>query len=181
MSLARFVAAWRNVCFSVLLAMCLLPGARAADQVYMEPAEFLAAAFPGGSPRVQVLWVTPELRAEAVRILGHEPAQLRQKYWSDGQKTAWILEEIGKEDPITAGFLVRDGRIEQARVLIYRESRGGEIRYPSFLAQFAGVKLAEGNHLNKQIDSIAGATLSVNAMQRMSRAALYFARMAAAK
>jgi len=168
-----------------LLATLTLGSAACAaavdDRTYLEPAEFIAAAFPGATPQVRVLWVTPEVRAEVVRILGHEPAQLRQKYWTDGQKTAWILDEIGKEDPITAGFVVKDGRIDQARVLIFRESRGGEIRYPSFVAQFHGATLGEGSFLNKQIDGISGATLSVNAMVRMSRQALYFAQRAAAK
>lgn len=153
----------------------------AADRASIEPADFVAAAFPGTTPQVRVLWITPDIRAEVIRILGHEPAQLRQKYWSDGQKTAWILDEIGKEDAITAGFVIKDGRIEQARVLVYRESRGGEIRYPSFVAQFQGAALAEGQHLNKQIDGISGATLSVNAMLRMSREALYLTRMASGK
>ena len=138
--------------FAALALGLAADAATAADRVYLEPAEFVAAAFPGATPQVHVLWVTPELRAEVLRILGHEPAQLRQKYWSDGQRTAWILEEIGKEDPITAGFVVREGRIEQARVLVYRESRGGEIRYPSFVAQFQGAALADGGYLNKQID-----------------------------
>ena len=128
-----------------------------------------------------MLWLTPDLRSGANRILGHEPSQLRQKYWSDGKKTAWILEEIGKEETITAGFVVRDGRIEQARVLTYRESRGDEVHYPSFLSQFHGSALADDNHLNRRIDGIAGATLSVNAMVRMARLALYFAKAAETK
>lgn len=149
----------------------------AADSVYLEPAEFLAGAFHGAAPQVRVLWITPEIRGHVIRILGHEPGQLRQKYWTDGQKVAWILDEIGKEEPITAGFVIKNGRIEQAKVLIFRESRGGEIRYPSFLAQFQAAGLIDGHYLNKQIDAISGATLSVNAMVRMSREALYLTRM----
>lgn len=170
---------------SAALALSAAASAATADNVYLEPAEFVAGAFAGAfagtAPQVRVLWLTPDVRAEAARILGHEPAQLRQKYWTDGRRTAWILDEIGKEDPITAGFVVDDGRIEQARVLVYRESRGGEIRYPSFVAQFRGAALAADGHLNRRIDGIAGATLSVEAMLRMSRAALYYARTAAAK
>jgi len=167
-----------------LFATCILtvtPSIAVAERPYLEPSEFVAAAFPGATPQVRVLWITPDIRAEVVRIIGHEPAQLRQKYWTDGQKTVWIFDEIGKEDAITAGFVVKDGRIEQTRVLVYRESRGGEIRYPSFVAQFQGAALGEGQYLNKQIDGISGATLSVNAMVRMSREALYFARMAGSK
>ena len=165
----------------VAFALALAASTAPAESIYLEPAEFVAAAFAGAAPQVRVLWLTPDIRAEATHILGHEPAQLRQKYWTDGRKTAWILEEIGKEDAITAGFVVNDGRIELARVLIFRESRGGEIRYPSFVAQFRGAALAADGRLNREIDGIAGATLSVNAMLRMSRAALYFARTAASK
>ncbi|RTL50414.1 MAG: FMN-binding protein [Rhodocyclaceae bacterium] len=164
-----------------LVAGISIHGAYGAEKVYMEAADFAASAFSTPSPQTHVLWLTPELRATAVRILGHEPAQLRQKYWNEGKKTVWILEEIGKEEVITAGFVVQDGHIEQTRVLTYRESRGDEIRYPAFLNQFQGATLADDNHLNRRIDGISGATLSVNAMVRMSRLALYFAKMAEAK
>ena len=176
---ARSISRWLSLFAAIILSV--IPGIAAAERPYLEPSEFVAAAFPGTTPQVRVLWITPEIRAEVIRILGHEPAQLRQKYWTDGQKTVWIFDEIGKEDAITAGFVVKDGHIEQTRVLIYRESRGGEIRYPSFVAQFQGAALGEGQYLNKHIDGISGATLSVNAMVRMAREALYFARMAASK
>ena len=51
-----------------------------------------------------------------------------------------------------------------------------EVRYPAFLKQFEGVQLADKRRLSKRIDGIAGATLSVWAMERMARAALYFHR-----
>ena len=100
--------------------------------------------------------------------------QLRQRYWGDGRKNVWILEEIGKEELITAGFVLIDGRIDHVRVLAYRESRGQEVRQSAFLQQFKDAKLARGNRLDREIDSIAGATLSVGAMERMGRLALYF-------
>jgi hypothetical protein len=117
------------------------------------------------------------MRARLAALLGHEPAQLRQRYWTGGGKTAWILEEVGKEQPITAGFVVSGARIEQARVLVYRESRGGEIRYPAFLEQYDRAGLTAEGQLDRPIDGIAGATLSVHAMERMARAALYLDRM----
>ena len=61
---------------------------------------------------------------------------------------------------ITAGFVVKDDRIEQAKVLIYREHREMEVRFPAFLKQFTGVSLSSGNNLDRQIDGISGATLS---------------------
>lgn len=162
----------------VLFPAALLAGpVIAGEQVLLAPQAFLRQAL-GEVPEARVLWLTPPMRARLAALLGHEPRQLRQRYWSAGAKTAWILEEIGKEQPITAGFVVAGGRIEQARVLVYRESRGGEIRYPAFLGQYERAGLTGEGELDKPIDGIAGATLSVHAMERMAREALSLDRMA---
>lgn len=161
--------------FGVALA-CSQP-VQAMDRVYQSPDDFIAEVFPA-KPQPGLLWLSKEVQAEVTRILGHAPGQLRQRYWSDASRTLWILEEIGKEDLITAGFVVKDGRIEQAKVLVYRESRGMEIRYPAFLNQLKGMFLTADKRLDRGIDGIAGATLSVQAMGRMARAALYFDSLA---
>jgi hypothetical protein len=89
----------------------------------------------------------------------------------------WILEETGKEELITAGFVIADGHIDHVRVLVYRESRGQEVRQSSFLKQFNSAKLVPGDRLDRDIDGIIGATLSVGAMERMARLALLFDRL----
>lgn len=157
----------------LLVIFCALP-AQGREEVYLPPEQFLAEALGSPAPKPEVLWLARDVATQAARILGHAPSQLRQRYWSAGGKTVWILEEIGKEEPITAGFVVEAGRIVQARVLVYRESRGGEIRYPAFLKQYAGVGLTADGRLDRSIDGISGATLSVRAMERMARLALYF-------
>ena len=169
---------WRPRSSLALLTLAL--GAAAAGwvrgEVYQEPDAFVAEV-SGTVPAPKVLWLTKDIQAQAAAILGHPPAQLRQRYWSDAHKSVWVLEEIGKEELITAGFVVADGRIDHVRVLVYRESRGQEVRYPSFLKQFKGAKLVQGARLDREIDGIAGATLSVGAMERMARLALFFDRM----
>jgi len=157
-----------------VLALALVATA-ARGEVYQEPAAFITEVF-GSLPAPKVLWLTKDLQAQAAAILGHPPAQLRQRYWSEGAKSVWILEETGKEELITAGFVVVAGRIDHVRVLVYRESRGQEVRQASFLKQFRDAKLANGNRLDRDIDGIVGATLSVGAMERMARLALFFDR-----
>jgi hypothetical protein len=61
-------------------------------------------------------------------------------------------------------------------VLVYRESRGQEVRQSSFLKQFKSARLAKGDQLDRDIDGIVGATLSVGAMERMARLALFLDR-----
>lgn len=158
----------------ILLLVLLMPAWAQATEVYQAPDQFLAETFDGDIPPPQALWVSGDVKAEAAEILGHDFGSLRVRYWRLGDRTAWILEEIGKHLPITTGFVVRSGEIERVKVLIYRESRGFEVRYPFFTDQFKGAHLADERRLDRSIDSISGATLSVNALTRLARLALFF-------
>ena len=106
-------------------------------------------------------------------ILGRDYNGMRIRYWQSGDRTAWILEEIGKVKLITAGFVVEAGVLRDLQVLIYRESHGWEVRYPFFTDQFDGLQLDAKNQLSQKIDGISGATLSVNALTRLARLALH--------
>lgn len=158
----------------ILLAACQ---AHAAE-VIESPQAFVASAFSGHTPAPAVLWLTPDMQSGISRIIGQRLPTLRQRYWRDGQRTAWILDKVGKEEPITAGFVIEADRIVSAHVLIYRETRGWEIRHPNFRDQFIGLSLDPKLALNGRFDGIAGATLSVNAMASMARLALYLHRAA---
>jgi hypothetical protein len=52
------------------------------------------------------------------------------------------------------------GHIRQVDILAYRESYGGEIRSPSWLAQFVGKTNASPLQVGSDIRNISGATLS---------------------
>ena len=134
--------------------------------------DFIAETFSNDLPKSKVVWIKDDLRPAIANILGHEYAGLRIRYWQKAQRTAWILEEIGKESPITFGVVVTDGKIEQVKVLAYRESRGGEIQQRAFTRQYADAKLSE-QKLDRHIDGISGATLSVRAMTSVVTLALY--------
>ena len=158
------------------LALLLSLFANAEDsevQVIQPPDDFLESVFSGAPPAPKVLWLTGDLKTGAAEIMGHPYPALRLRYWQDDDRSAWILEEIGKVHPITVGLAVGNNGLEQIRVLIYRESRGGEVRYPFFTDQFAGARLTDENKLDRRIDGITGATMSVDALTRLSRLALY--------
>jgi hypothetical protein len=123
-------------------------------------------------PEAKTLWVTGDVRAAVERMLDHKFASLRVRYWFDGMRSAWILDEIGKELPITIGVAVSDGAIDNVRVLEFRESRGWEVRYPFFTEQFSNVRLGADERLDRKIDGISGATLSVRAVTRIASIAL---------
>src|SRR3989339_37217 len=81
------------------------------------------------------------------------------------QGYAIITEEIGKFHPFT--FVVgvgTDGKISNVAVLVYRESRGGEIAKKRFLYQFMEKSINNPIRINKDIINITGATMSVQCM-----------------
>ena len=151
-----------------------------ADTVYLAPDDFLRQTF-SEPPQPALLWLDNNAQTQLTAVLGHRYPQARLRYWRTGSKTAWILDEIGKDYPITAGFVVVDSHIERAQVLIYRETRGDEIHLPAFLRQFIDAQLdkkSDGDKLSKNIDGITGATMSVDAMRKMARAALVLNQLA---
>lgn len=156
---------------TLLLLMLALP-AWAADQE-AEIERFLGETL-GKPPAAEMLWLVGDLQPAARAILEHDYPAARVRYWRAGTRTVWVLDEIGKEMPITVGIAIDKGAVERVKVLVYRESRGWEVKSASFVAQFFGAKLDSNKKLDKQIDGISGATLSVRVLNRLTRLALLF-------
>jgi|SaaInlStandDraft_2_1057019.scaffolds.fasta_scaffold00001_75 hypothetical protein len=144
-----------------------------ASNDYIEPGDFLASVFSGNLPESNTVWLSGEKKEIAEKILGHKPDFLRARYWGDNSRSAWILDEIGKTEPITIGIVINDNQIEDIQVLAFRESRGWEIKHDFFTRQFMGARIIETQQLSKSIDGISGATLSVRAMTNVSRLVLF--------
>ena len=47
---------------------------------------FLTESFSGKLPAPQMLWLTPDLKARAARVLDHPYAGMRVKYWREGHR-----------------------------------------------------------------------------------------------
>jgi hypothetical protein len=156
-----------------LAAIVLMAASFVFAEEYLGRDDFLDLAFGDAQPEMQVLWVTEEMRTAAKAAVGWMPNALRLRYWQAGSRTAWILEDIGKDKPITLGVAIVGSQLERVEVLAFRESRGWEIRYPFFTNQFSGLALAEDGYLSEPVDGITGATLSVRAVKRVARLALW--------
>jgi hypothetical protein len=156
---------------------CLCPFSVLGKGVYMTSEDFLAESFSSTQPLIESLWLTNEIRDAAKKIFNHAYPGLRIRYWRDSeesaQRTAWIINEIGKTRPITIGITIANYKIERVRILEFRESRGGEVRMPFFTRQFVGLTLqASNSQLSETIDGVTGATLSVKAVKKSARFAL---------
>lgn len=162
---------------SICLTLCV--PCMAQRGVFLTQDDFLKQAFTH-TPLIKTYWLTAEDHAAGELITGHK-LPLRIRYFQHGERTAWIIEEVGKELPITLGIVIEHQHIQILRVMEYREVRGGEVRYDFFVQQFNGAALNQTNQkLNKEIDGISGATLSVRALTKSARLALFLDQQARA-
>lgn len=156
--------------------LCLALGSPAvthAQGTYLEPQAFLAQSFPEGIPDPRVLWINRDLRGQLRELLGEDYGALRLRHWTREQRSAWILEAIGKEKPITVGIVTGNDGIKRLEVLVFRESRGWEVRRSAFTEQFRNLNLDPDRNLDGHVDGITGATLSVRALKKLARMALF--------
>lgn len=161
---------FRILTITLALSACV----QGEERVYKQPSEFIKSAFSGKIPNTSILNISGDVKSRSKAIMAHSYGESRVRYWKQGSKTVWILEEIGKTQPITTGFVVEKGRIKSVEVLIYRESHGWEVSKPFFTKQFSNATLKSGDRLSADIRNIAGATLSVRALTKLGRLALYF-------
>lgn len=159
----------------LLVVSCLVFSGKnhAAKGVYQTAKAFINNAFVDVTPEVKVVWLTKEDKAIMAEILQHKYDRMRIRYWQMNSETVWILDEIGKEKPITIGVYIKDKKINQFKVLTFRESRGGEVRHEFYSQQFINAKLEKNKQLSLHVDGITGATLSVRATIKVARLALW--------
>jgi Na+-translocating ferredoxin:NAD+ oxidoreductase RnfG subunit len=79
----------------------------------------------------------------------------------------------GKDQPITFLVAVDTANIlKDVDVLVYREEYGGEVAYDPWRKQFRGKSAADPLQVGRDIRTISGATISVNAVTLGVRRAL---------
>ncbi len=144
----------------------------ADDKIKIE--QFLQQQFNHQPPKPARLWVKAEMQANISQILNRPAKKLNYRYWQAQGKTIWLLDEIGKERDITTAVVIKNQQIAAIKVIVYRESRGGEVQVSWFNEQFVGAQ--NGANWQREIDSISGATLSVNAMKKQAELALYLSQ-----
>lgn len=155
----------------ISLLCCLFPTAQ-AENIYQSADDFVSESFAGKPPAAEVLWLQDDVKKQLENILDHSYEGKRVRYWHQGPRSVWVLEEIGKTKPITTGIVINNKKIEAIKVLVFRESRGWEIKYPFFTGQFTQAGITDEHKLDRPIDGISGATLSVRALTKLARIAL---------
>jgi len=150
----------------VPVALACVPAPVQATQ-YLTVEQAQHALFPqADSFAAAPVRLTPELKAKLLAETGVPTRGDQQRAWSatrNGAPQGHVLvdEVIGKQELITyAVGIGSDGVVRGVEILDYRETHGGEVRDPRWLAQFAGKRGDAPLRLEQDIQNISGATLS---------------------
>ena len=159
---------------------------QADAQVLLTPAQALLEVFPGAAHyRTHEFTPSAGQRSQLEETLGRRLFEPRYSFFvvydaSDRHiGYALVTDERGKYRPITFMVGIRpDFSVSDAAVMVYRESRGGEVQRERFLAQYRGKTLRDPIQINRDIINISGATISVRSLNAGVRKALAVAQVA---
>jgi Na+-translocating ferredoxin:NAD+ oxidoreductase RnfG subunit len=148
-------------------------------EVYLTKEQALKLLFPKSQ----------QIRAEELRLAQEQKARIQERIgWkfpeesfrafkaeSNGKVDGYavIQETIGKHRPITYIVGVTpDGKVSDIEILVYRESKGSEVRMKRFNSQYEGKTPLDPIRINKDIINITGATMSVRSVSAGVKRAL---------
>jgi hypothetical protein len=140
-------------------------------EVYMSEEEAVKTMLPKSE----------RIRKELVRLTGEQKSHIEERIgWKFPEESfevyigetgtrvdgyAVVQNTIGKHKPMTYMVGVDGrGRVSDIELLIFRESRGSEIRQKRFNTQYEGKTVLDPVRINKDIINISGATMSVRSM-----------------
>lgn len=149
----------------------LTPQEMGQEEVFLTEDEAARLMFPKSTDISQeMIQLTPDKkRIVEERIGWHFPETEfavflgKTKDRIDGY--AVVQNTIGKHKPMTYMVGVDpNGEVTNIEVLVYRESKGSEVRTKRFNAQYEGKTLDDPIRINKDIINISGATMSVRSL-----------------
>ena len=167
---------------AILVVLAAASGRAQQDTtVYMTLDQASKSLFPGAQIERKDVPSTDEFQEKLKAALGRltptvwEPSYVTFVARQNDQPVGYavVVDEIGKVNPFTLMVSTTpDFKVRDVAVMVYRETRGGEITQKRFLAQYKGKRSSDPIQLNRDIVGISGATLSVQGANRAVHKAL---------
>jgi hypothetical protein len=166
---------------AAVLLVVLAGVAGGQEGAFLSESQAPAAVFPKASRFERLEYApTDALKTQVAAGMSDAPPSVWETRWvvyrafrDDAVAGhAFLVEEIGKHRPIDFVVGLRpDGAVEDVAVMAYREAYGGEIGSRRFLGQYRGKGPRDGLKPYRDVQNVAGATLSVEAASRAVRKA----------
>jgi len=157
----------------------LTPEESGHEEIYLTPDEAAKLMFPNSDLiKKEVLTITPQQKNQIQTLIGWNFNETSFDCFigeTQGKIDGWALIQntIGKHKPMTYMVGINlQGEATNVEVLVYRESRGNEVRTKRFNYQYQGKNLHDPIRINRDIINISGATMSVRSMSAGVKRAL---------
>jgi Na+-translocating ferredoxin:NAD+ oxidoreductase RnfG subunit len=148
-------------------------------EVYLTEEQALKILFPKAQKiQNEELRLTAEQKARIEERIGWkfpEESFKAFKALANGKVDGYAVlqETIGKHRPITYIVgITPEGRVFNVEIMVYRESKGGEVRRKRFNSQYEGKTAQDPIRINKDIINVTGATMSVRSVSAGVKRAL---------
>ena len=135
--------------------------------------EHLLSLYPKNTDiRMHILTLDKQIKKKVENHVKQKFYRDKLYYWTISQADstiayAFLDNVIGKSMPITFMVIVNiDGDIINANVIKYREAYGSEVGNKGWLQQFINFNNISTYNIDKDIDGISGATISVKSMSK---------------
>jgi Na+-translocating ferredoxin:NAD+ oxidoreductase RnfG subunit len=118
--------------------------------------------FPNQNLKEAAITLTSEQRKAIQAASGVRVRSEKVNAWRTPDGGWFIVDNVlGKHEYIDFALaLTAAGAVKGVEILVYRETYGGEIRHPKWLAQFRGKTTSAAVKVDADIKNISGATLS---------------------
>lgn len=153
------------------LGRYLTPQELGQEDIYLSPDDAAALIFPEAeSIRKEIITLSPQQKTLIENLIGWKFPETSFECFigeTNDKTIGWALIQntIGKHKPMTYMVGVNpQGEATNVEVLVYRESRGSEVRTRRFNYQYQGKNVHDPIRLNRDIINISGATMSVRSM-----------------
>ena len=147
--------------------------------VYLTEEEALKILFPKAQKiQAEELLLSPDQKLRIQDRIGWRFPEVSFRAFkaeTDGKVDGYavIQETIGKHRPITYIVgITPQGKVFDVEIMVYRESKGSEVRRKRFNAQYEGKTAQDPISINKDIINITGATMSVRSVSAGVKRAL---------
>ena len=148
-------------------------------EVYLQEEEGVKIMFPKSERvRKELIPLNPEKKSLIQERIGWKfPEESFEVYIGESGTQidgyAVVQNTIGKHKHMTYMVGVDNrGFVSDIELLVFRESRGSEVRQKRFNAQYEGKSVLDPVRINKDIINISGATMSVRSMSAGIKRAL---------
>jgi hypothetical protein len=177
--IAPFAYGQNDPIWDTELKRYLTPEEMGQEDVFLTPDEAAKLIFPDSNHiRSEVITLSPDQKNRIEERIGwHFPETTFDCFIGEtnGQIDGWALIQntIGKHKPMT--YIVGigpNGEVTNVEVLVFRESRGSEVRKKRFNYQYQGKTPYDPIRINRDIINISGATMSVRSMSAGVKRAL---------